>query len=953
MRRHLAILTLALLALALLTPPAAAFRDDFDGTSLDTSVWDVRSAGKLSYSVNNGILRIDCGSALIVSYLWIYTKETHSTPVVIETRFRAKTGASSTKSIYLHQGLLTGSSPAYAYSTRSGVYLHAYNNDNLSIIRYVSGSKYEAGLAAYSPDVWNTYRIAITATDIKVYDAGGGLLGSAANSYSSGKLAIGWPDDGDQAGWAEIDYISINPPGHSPTANFSATPTSGKDPLTVQFTDASTDDPTSWLWNFGDGYTSTAQNPQHIYLDPGQYSVHLTAQNDYGYDEIAKPYYITVTTSQVPPTADFSASPTSGTAPLTVSFTDGSTGATSWSWEFGDGWGSSARNPEHAYIAPGTYTVTLTAHNSVGSDVETKTAYITIGDAPQPADAILNGYAYDNTNNVLLDGVTITIENETYSTTNTTHGGGFYQFTGLTSGTYTVKGEKAGYLPSPGYAVQLYSGAVVQRDISLGVSGVAIVGTVYDAVTGETKNGANVTATQGTASYTSTGAGQYALNGLSKGVETTITATLAGYTHTSVTLTPTSSTPYTVDLYLIPDSIAHNGTALAGLVTDAATHNAIPNAQVSLPGHPNATTSPTGFYLFDDLAPSSYYVSASASGYDDSAAHAVTLTEGNLTWQDIELTPSSTPSSGLGVQYPPHNVKFTVLTLFGAPIPGVNVSAQGFEQTPSSNLIERLLGIDMTSTPINSELMSGTTDTNGEINFMMIEVVKYRIQLYKPGVVNQTLEIYPKEDTYPIIISTAGGLLLPDAGDALRDIRINVTTSTEGDTGHIHIDYNDTTRKTTGLTIQVTQQNTTDSSAPEEVIASHTVANDANVTHTFDLSVYKGQSFFVRLEAEHPDFGTVHRDYAVAFKGVRVPLGPLPDGLYIYVAGFALMLLGGIFGATSATRGVVVIALAGWLFWGFGWLDDLGLIAPVSLGLVSTLAVMGVIVTRYREEGYQ
>jgi UDP-N-acetylmuramyl pentapeptide phosphotransferase/UDP-N-acetylglucosamine-1-phosphate transferase len=50
---------------------------------------------------------------------------------------------------------------------------------------------------------------------------------------------------------------------------------------------------------------------------------------------------------------------------------------------------------------------------------------------------------------------------------------------------------------------------------------------------------------------------------------------------------------------------------------------------------------------------------------------------------------------------------------------------------------------------------------------------------------------------------------------------------------------------------------------------------------------------------------------------------------------------------------VVVIALAGWLFWGFGWLDDLGPIAPVSLGLVSTLAVMGVIVTRYREEGDQ
>lgn len=752
-----------------------------------------------------------------------------------------------------------------------------------------------------------------------------------------------------------IHSISIEGDGSplTPAAQFSASPTTGTEPLTVNFTDTSTGDPTAWHWNFGDGYTSNEQNPTHLYLHPGQYSVSLTAANDHGHDTAAKPYYITVNTQKVKPTADFSASRTTGPAPLTVTFTDESTGnPTSWSWEFGDGLGSNARNPTHTYIAPGTYTVILTAYNSVGSDVKTRTEYITVENIPQPADAGINGYAFDNINNVLVDGATITIENETYSDTNITHGGGFYQFTGLTGGTYTIKGEKAGYLTSPEYAVQLYSGAVVQRDVFLGVSGVAIVGTVYDAVTGDKLNGANVTATQGTASYSSTGAGQYALNGLSKGVETTITASLAGYTHTPVTLTPTSGAPYTIDLYLIPDTIAHNGPALAGLVTDAATHKAIPNAQVSLPGSANATTSPTGFYLFDDHAPGSYYVSASAAGYYPSHDYAVTLTEGNLTWQEIALSPSATASTGYGAQYPPHNVKFTVLTLFGGPIPGVNVSAQGFEQTPSPNLIERLLGIDMTSTPINSELMSGTTDTNGEINFMMIEAIKYRIQLYKPDVVNQTLEIYPKEDTYPIIISTAGGPLLPDAGDALRDIHINVTTSTGGDTGHIHIDYNDTTRKTTGLSIQVTQQNATDPSAPEEVIASHTVANDANVTHTFDLDDYKGKSYFVRLEAQHPDFGTVHRDYAAAFKGVRVPLGPLPDGLYIYVAGFGLMLLGGIFGATSATRGVVVIAFAGWLFYAFGWLDDLGLIAPASLGLVSTIAVMGVIVTRYREEGY-
>jgi hypothetical protein len=445
----------------------------------------------------------------------------------------------------------------------------------------------------------------------------------------------------------------------------------------------------------------------------------------------------------------------------------------------------------------------------------------------------------------------------------------------------------------------------------------------------------------GYGSTTTSSTGFYLFNNVTPG---TLTLSASASLHDAL------SESVTVDATATQHNLALKGHFLLTVsAKDADDLTTLHNTTISLSDGQESTQNPATFNV--DYGP--YTITAAAGGYYPQTQSAYLDKPGTTTATVLMTAIAPTPTPPEMPNYPPHNVKFTVQTLLGTPIPGVNVTAQGIQQTPSTNIIERLLGINMTSTPINSELMSGTTDTNGEINFMLVEVVKYQITLYKPDVVNQTLEIYPKEDTYPIIISTAGGPLLPDAGDALRDIHINVTTSTEADTGHIHIDYNDTTRKTTGLSIQVTQQNTTDSSAPEEVIASHTVANDANVTHTFDLSVYKGQSFFVRLEAEHPDFGTVHRDYAAAFKGVRVPLGPLPDGLYIYVAGFGLMLLGGIFGATSATRGVVVIALAGWLFYAFGWLDDLGLIAPVSLGLVSTLGVVGVIVTRYREEGYQ
>lgn len=941
MRRPFAFLALAILALALLTPAAAALRDDFDGTSLDTSVWDVRQSGKLSYSVDNGVLRINCGSAITQSYLWIYTEETFTTPVVIETRFRAKTGSSSTKSIYLHQGLLTGSSPAYAVSSYSGIYLHANYNDNLNTIRYVSGSSAASWCGKYDPSGWNTYRIVITATDIKVYDASGTLLGSAPHSYSSGKLAIGWPDWNNLAGWAEIDYIEINPLVQYPTADFSATPTSGKDPLTVQFTDTSNGEPTVWHWNFGDGYTSTAQNPSHIYLYPGQYSVSLTVENAAGYDSIAKPYLITVTPSQVRPTADFSASPTAGTAPLTVSFTDESAGTpTSWSWEFGDGWGSSARNPTHSYVAPGTYTVTLTAHNSIGSDVETKTAYIVVGDTPQPADAILNGYTFDTTNNALLDGVTVTLESDTYSATNVSHSGGFYQFAGLIPGVYTVKGEKAGYLASPDYAVAVYSGAVVQKDIAVGASGVVVTGTVYDALTGETLNGAVVTGVQGSASYnyTSTGAGQYALNGLSKGVEITLNAALAGYTHTPITVTPTSTSAYTAHLYLLPDTIAHNGTALAGLVTRSDTHEAIPNAQVILPGHANATTSQTGFYLFNDLTPGAYYVSATAAGYADSRDYAVNLTEENLTSQDISLDRGIETATYM--EYPPHLVRFLCIDEYNRPIQNVTISAIYQESSSPIDWLAEWLGI-APNVQITTETLEGTTGIDGSVVFLMVQSVQYQITTTAPdlGGMTKTFSIYPKEDEITIRFRTSTH---PD----LSTMPTYELTATEIDDENIllALNYHDTTNATTSLTFTVTDH------ATGELIFSETFGSTnfpGWVNVTTGAENIKGGMYRFGFTAENSNHGEISSYKGLTTKGstLLVDLGFEDRSLYAWLAIILMFLFAGAFSGTNVKQGAILVPLfGGGLFWYIGWL-------PIAIGaVISAIAFLGALVYMRKSE---
>lgn len=164
-----------------------------------------------------------------------------------------------------------------------------------------------------------------------------------------------------------------------PVANFTGTPTSGTEPLTVAFTDTSTNYPASWSWNFGDGTTSAVRDPTHQYMTHGTYTVSLTATNAAGSDTESKAGYITVNAATVPPVANFSADSTTGTAPFTVTFTDQSTNApTSWSWSFGDGTTAVDQNPIHVYSVSGTYTVTLTATNGAGSDGETKAGYITV-----------------------------------------------------------------------------------------------------------------------------------------------------------------------------------------------------------------------------------------------------------------------------------------------------------------------------------------------------------------------------------------------------------------------------------------------------------------------------------------------------------------------------------------------------------------------------------------------
>jgi PKD repeat protein len=391
--------------------------DHFDGTTLNTTIWQnngrTTGTGTFSVTVANSAMRVAASSSTGGT---VESKKEFSLPIMIESRWRVVSQEAQhtifdvatlnyarvvyTENKLLYQTKIGGTSyiKQEIARTPSSSYFHS------QIVVTPTAFKYsENGVQLNS----YTAQDVLTADQTLRYRTGGY---SGTNVYFDWILVRAYS----AAPPAAITFSGEQETAAPPVTAFTATPLAGLTPLTVQFTDLSTGGPTAWSWSFGDGGTSTSQNPQHTYTTPGTYTVNLTATNEYGSDYELKTDYITVYS---PVTAQFTANVTGGTAPLAVQFTDLSGGRpTSWHWDFGDGNTSTAQNPQHTYTTAGTHTVTLTASHPYDSDTETKTAYITVavlqpfpGLTLIPRDLTGNGLYTDINGNNRLDYNDLTV----------------------------------------------------------------------------------------------------------------------------------------------------------------------------------------------------------------------------------------------------------------------------------------------------------------------------------------------------------------------------------------------------------------------------------------------------------------------------------------------------------------------------------------------------------------
>ena len=226
---------------------------------------------------------------------------------------------------------------------------------------------------------------AIAGVTLLSYPPGDAAPAMIARMETEGGNVSIYHDGGDPL---ELRHFAILIDGFDRTENFSLVEASG-----IEY------EPGTWTtWRTGQALVLVPNADVTISEDPhiqivGEGMSHtgsdwLLHEIGNGTPTTPTPTETTPTPTETTPTpvslvANFTANITAGLAPLSVQFTDTSTGGpTSWSWNFGDGATSAEQSPVHIYASPSIYTVSLTATNAAGSDTETKMGYITVATAP-------------------------------------------------------------------------------------------------------------------------------------------------------------------------------------------------------------------------------------------------------------------------------------------------------------------------------------------------------------------------------------------------------------------------------------------------------------------------------------------------------------------------------------------------------------------------------------------
>lgn len=326
-------------------------------------------------------------------------------------------------------------------------------------------------------------------------------------------------------------------------------------------------------------------------------------------------------------------------------------------------------------------------------------------------------------------------------------------------------------------------------------------------------------------------------------------------------------------------------------------------------------TGANGYYQFTDLANETYSIQATKQGYVDSNIELVTTVFNDTVTKNILIE----RRSGAGDQYDFHYVKYIVKDLLDNRYQDIDV--QVFEND------------DVVS------IFTTVTGTDGAATFILNRDQEYRLEFTNSSQnIDITVTHYPKDSEYNVYVDFSLQDFFDDEPKEVEEISISASTSEiNGTHAYINVTYLDSLNETTALNFTLKQTDLTDP-LNATTIDSVNLGATSNVTHSFIVSDYEGQAYYINIIGTHTTFGDIDRTIAVKFKGMLEDFGFAKGYLYLAIG---LIIFGGsFFGAVTNTQGSFLLCIGTWVMIGLGWFDSLGSSYVGTLSLACALATV-------------
>ena len=409
---------------------------------------------------------------------------------------------------------------------------------------------------------------------------------------------------------------------------------------------------------------------------------------------------------------------------------------------------------------------------------------------------------------------------------------------------------------------------------------------------------------------------------------------------------------------LLADSITYTDSTTVTLYVGQTTGTRYERSGFTNP----VTNITTGSVTFTDIpyggANSYYTITAETVGYSTLTATVMLPVDDNILRMDfVNGTSEGSYSGGSVTAYASSFVTIRVIDEgTGAYQSGVSVSIEAKQATNPAEWFVNLFGSAWGST-IEGTVQSGITDSNGGVTFAVFPNYRYRVDLaYNNRTWQYTFQPSTVTTEEIIRLDITESITGKDKTDI---ITMDVSSSMDDNKGYITVNFKDKTTKTTMLSIAVYQYTDGEASLatlvgtdnPIIITESSYGGKIGEYTQGLTINRASGKEFVVSLECVSETFGTnipddvIKRSKTVEFNGIRIPIGNIPDGLYIVICFVVLLMLGAVGTQVTSRFYAIVVAVVGIFMLWAGWMSALGTVGEIACIVAFILAILYYIAT--------